>query len=266
MALIVEDGTGLTTANSYVSLSVADSYHLLRKNAAWIGPDTEKEVRTLTVTAACSADGDLTITLDGTSFTVAVITALDTAAKVAAVVRAASFTGWVVTGADDAAILTADTAETRDGTYTLGVAATGVTGAIVQTQTGSDNSKESALIRATFALDGMYGRKWPGYKASSAQALDWPRQEAYDVDGYALGGLPNAIALATCEAALVELTTARALTPELDRGGTIVREKVGPLETQYASGASSYTTYAAINNCLIRIVPGGAGSMKFSRG
>lgn len=43
MTLIVEDGTGLETAESYVSVAEADTYHLARGNAAWTGSDTIKE-------------------------------------------------------------------------------------------------------------------------------------------------------------------------------------------------------------------------------
>lgn len=35
MSLIVEDGGGLSDANTYVSLAYADGYHALRGNAAW---------------------------------------------------------------------------------------------------------------------------------------------------------------------------------------------------------------------------------------
>lgn len=35
MALVVEDGTGLATANSYIDISFADSYHSDRANASW---------------------------------------------------------------------------------------------------------------------------------------------------------------------------------------------------------------------------------------
>ncbi|MBF0374875.1 MAG: hypothetical protein HQL39_15825, partial [Alphaproteobacteria bacterium] len=35
MSLIVEDGSGLSDANAYVSLAYADGYHALRGNAAW---------------------------------------------------------------------------------------------------------------------------------------------------------------------------------------------------------------------------------------
>lgn len=35
MPLVVEDGTGLETANSYVSVADADAYHTLRQNTTW---------------------------------------------------------------------------------------------------------------------------------------------------------------------------------------------------------------------------------------
>lgn len=37
MTLIVEDGTGLQTAESYVTVATADAYHVARGNAAWGG-------------------------------------------------------------------------------------------------------------------------------------------------------------------------------------------------------------------------------------
>lgn len=43
MALIVEDGTGLPDAESYVSVTDADEYHSARGNAAWTGSEAVKE-------------------------------------------------------------------------------------------------------------------------------------------------------------------------------------------------------------------------------
>lgn len=40
MALIVENGTGLVNAQSYISVSYADSYHRTRGNAAWAALDS----------------------------------------------------------------------------------------------------------------------------------------------------------------------------------------------------------------------------------
>lgn len=43
MAFVVEDGTGLSTANAYISTAFADTYHVDRGNAAWTGATTDKE-------------------------------------------------------------------------------------------------------------------------------------------------------------------------------------------------------------------------------
>ncbi len=153
--LIVEDGTGLSNANSYASLEEADTYHSLRGNSLW---------------------------------------------------------------------------------------------------TGEDSVKEAALIRATSSIDGMYARYWPGTRATKEQALDWPRVDAYDRDGYLETGLPRQVVNATIEAALIELQTPGTLTSELDRGGAIKREKVGPIETEYMDSSNSRTKYPAIENYLFRFI------------
>ena len=44
MSLVVEDGTGLSTAESYVSVADADTYHALWGNAGWTGSTAVKEV------------------------------------------------------------------------------------------------------------------------------------------------------------------------------------------------------------------------------
>lgn len=43
MALTVEDGTGLTNADSFVTLAAADAYHAAIGNATWTGTDEVKE-------------------------------------------------------------------------------------------------------------------------------------------------------------------------------------------------------------------------------
>ncbi len=156
--MIVEDGTGLATSDSYVSVAEADAYHAARANTAW------------------------------------------------------------------AAALTA--------------------------------AKEAALVRATSALDGIYSARWPGARSNETQALDWPRSTAWDRDGYPLVLVPTAIKHATCEAALVELVKSGALSAALERGGAVVREKVGPIETEYAGNAPAATVYPAIKQALARIVRG----------
>lgn len=43
MALIVEDGTGLSNAESFASVAFANTYHTNRGNALWTGTDAVKE-------------------------------------------------------------------------------------------------------------------------------------------------------------------------------------------------------------------------------
>jgi hypothetical protein len=128
---------------------------------------------------------------------------------------------------------------------------------------GSATAKEAAIVRATFALDGLYGNRWPGYKSSSGQALDWPRDEAYDIDGYELSGLPTAIVNAACEAALIELVSANSINSSVTNGVKV--ETVGPITTEYFSSSGSKTVYKTISAPLARIVMGG-GTIKLSRG
>lgn len=127
------------------------------------------------------------------------------------------------------------------------------------TWTGTDSEKEAALIRATSYLDGTYGSVWPGYRSSSHQALDWPRTDAYDKDGYLLDGVPTAVAVATIEAAVVEAQTPGTLTSPVERVTTM--EKVGPITVQYSNDKSPITTYPSIRSVLSRII-GGALSLR----
>lgn len=92
------------------------------------------EVNTVKVTAAASASGDLTITLNGVAFTVPVV-AGDTVNAVAEKIRAAAFAGWTVTGATDSAIFTCNTTGVRT-TGTFDAASTGVTATVTKNIAG----------------------------------------------------------------------------------------------------------------------------------
>ncbi|WP_162561207.1 DnaT-like ssDNA-binding protein [Methylobacterium terrae] len=43
--MIIEDGTGLHDAASYIALADADAYHLASRNDAWLAPDIEVDFR-----------------------------------------------------------------------------------------------------------------------------------------------------------------------------------------------------------------------------
>lgn len=67
----------------------------------------------LTVSAACTKNGTVSVTLDGVTKTVPLTTTQNTAALVAAEIRKLSFTGWTTSGSNAEAIFTATTTGAR---------------------------------------------------------------------------------------------------------------------------------------------------------
>lgn len=100
-------------------------------------------------------------------------------------------------------------------------------------------AREAALIQATAYIDGSYA--FAGRLADLGQPLAWPRHGATDREGRPLSGIPRRVEHATAELALIAL--AGALAPPAERGGEIAREKVGPIEVEYAPGAPPGRTY-----------------------
>lgn len=116
------------------------------------GTADQKEVRNLLITAAASANGPLFFVLNDIMYgtaTIPVVIASDSAAKVAAEIRALAkvfLPSWVVTGATDAVIFTADAVGVRNGTYAFSGLDTGVTGSIAETTAGE------AAVKAVHTL------------------------------------------------------------------------------------------------------------------
>lgn len=136
--LVVEDGTGLADANSYIDVATADDYHRLRDNEAW-------------------ADAD-------------------------------------------------------------------------------EHTKVAALIRAADYLDRRF--RFVGCRLVDGQALEWPREDAFDVDGFDQSEIvPVVVEQAAAEYALraVDLATRLLPDPPQDETGaqvTLSRERVGPIEEE----------------------------------
>jgi hypothetical protein len=113
--------------------------------------------------------------------------------------------------------------------------------------TDDDVAKQAALIRASAYIDGRYRKLlpsnvwvslFPGTKTEGrAQAREWPRTGAVDYEGHQLSTteVPIEVEQSTYEAALRELTLPGSLSPDYVASQTIKREKVGPLETEYAT-------------------------------
>jgi|SRR5215204_651600 len=108
---------------------------------------------------------------------------------------------------------------------------------------GTTTEKEAALRKATAYIDGRYGARFTGTKRlGREQALLWPRTGAEDAEGWVLDydEVPVEIERATAEAALRELADPGSLSPdvEISTSGSVIREKVGPLEVEYSDPAT----------------------------
>lgn len=93
------------------------------------------EVASLTVTAAATASGNATVTLDGVGTPVALASG-DTTTAVATKIRATAFTGWTTGGTGAIVTFTSNTTGTKtDATYSAGT--TGATGTMTTTTQGA---------------------------------------------------------------------------------------------------------------------------------
>lgn len=98
--------------------------------------------------------------------------------------------------------------------------------------TGTDSERCRALRRATQFLDARYRMRWKGTKATSGQALSWPRDSMTDEDGNGIDSdtIPQAIKDTVCE-------IARALpsTQQIATAQQIRRVRAGSVEVEFAS-------------------------------
>lgn len=128
--------------------------------------------------------------------------------------------------------------------------------------TGVDAVKESALRQATEYMEGAFRSRWKGTRLYRAQALSWPRYGAI-VDGYDIEStvVPTEVANACADLALKALSDT--LAPDLTRG--IVREKVGPLETEYDRASPQSTRFRAVDMMLSAYLKGGGANVSLVR-
>ncbi len=128
--------------------------------------------------------------------------------------------------------------------------------------TGATAVKEAALRRSTAFIEQRYRSRWKGTKLLRDQALSWPRYGAM-VDGYDVDStiVPPEIANACADLAVKALT--ETLNSDQERG--VVREKVGPLETEYDPYSSQAKRYPAIDQMVAPYLMGG-GRARLLRG
>lgn len=110
----------------------------------------------------------------------------------------------------------------------------------------TDEQNESALRRATTYIDGKYRKqlqsgRWASLfsgekKNGREQALEWPRRGAEDYEGLQISDstVPTEVKNATAEAGYREALNPGSLSPDFVSASMVKREKVGPLETEFA--------------------------------
>jgi len=120
--------------------------------------------------------------------------------------------------------------------------------------TGTEATKEAALRRATEYMEQAYRTRWKGTRLTRAQALSWPRYGAC-VDGWDIPSteIPADVVSACIDLALRAL--AGELNPDLERA--VIREKVGPLETEYSAHSPQSPRYRAADMALSAYLKGG---------
>ena len=96
-----------------------------------------------------------------------------------------------------------------------------------------DYQREQALRLATDYIDTH--RRFKGSPSTTAQALEWPRSGATDWAGNTVTGIPARLVRACCELAFHALS--ESLYQNLDRGGAIASESVGPISVTYREDA-----------------------------
>ncbi len=122
------------------------------------------------------------------------------------------------------------------------------------TWTGTDAVKKAAILRAMAWIE---SQSWEGRKTAYENPLSWPRADVVTRDGYLIpeDEVPIQVVNALCEAALVELESAGALRPALERGGQIKSESIdGAVSVTYKDGAPATTQYHAIQGYLRGLV------------
>ena len=109
-----------------------------------------KEIAQIVITHGATSSGNITITLNGSGITVAVLDK-DTIYDVARKIRNTTFTGWVVTGERDYAIFTATTTGVRtNATYSTAQGVTGTITTIIEgTATGQMYYLDTTNLDAT---------------------------------------------------------------------------------------------------------------------
>lgn len=111
----------------------------------------------------------------------------------------------------------------------------------------TDAVKERFLNQSTLYIDITY--IFNGTRATAAQALEFPRDNLYNVEEVAVEDIPIALKQAVCLIVKRYMNSVD-MNPDLERGGAISRERVDVIDISYMDSASGHTKYVEIDNLL----------------
>jgi len=140
--------------------------------------------------------------------------------------------------------------------------------------TMSEAEKEAAIRRATHFMLQAYRLRWHGWRATSTQALDWPRVDVPIADGPAENGLYDddvvPIEVQQANAELAFKAASGDLMPDVDKSSAVKREKVDVIEVEYRDNAPLTARYQSVEDLLAVLLKtrngaSGGGSMSVVR-
>jgi len=232
MSIVIEDGTGLSTAEAYISVADAVIYHTARGNSSW---NDVVELMTLDVAPSVAgwAIGD---TITGA-----------TSLKTCTIVERITTLTYHV--------------KDRSGAFTLGEivsngTATADQGAAHPTFAAVDTMREQWLRKATEHMINLYRNRWQGVRLDQNQALDWPRVGVV-VDSWEVANdeVPGDVQNACAELAL--RASEGALLDDLTQA--VLSEKVGVIEVTYDRFSPQTKRYSVIEKMLLPYLKSGGG-------
>ena len=116
----------------------------------------------------------------------------------------------------------------------------------------STEQKEQSLICATDFIESIY--QWYGKKATSEQALRFPRVNLVDYEGQSIEGIPTCLKQAVCDASMLKANGTE-LFQTKNENGDVVSETITTLSFTYSKSDKSEKTtqttlYDSINTKL----------------
>lgn len=116
---------------------------------------------------------------------------------------------------------------------------------------GTAAQQEQWLRLAAQQLDLDYGSRLKGTRKLVGQGLLWPRKDVVDNEGYEVdnSSVPTRVKYSQFEYAR-RIAAGTDPLPDLERGGSVRRQKVDVIEVEYFEKATSTTTFQVVDNYM----------------